>query len=136
LLWLRRNEKPRRARARTGQSLKFVSAASGPFQTLHLNHISASIVVEYHKSPDRRIPPCEAGGIGATSRPLSRPRCAPLHLHGAGIRKPSQKLTWAPGFRTSAFTSAADIESAYQMLWNLLPDAECREASTPGKGEG
>jgi len=26
--------------------------------------------------------------------------------------------------------------SAYQMLWNLLPDAECREASTPGKGEG
>jgi len=26
--------------------------------------------------------------------------------------------------------------SADQMLWNLLPDAECREASTPGKGEG
>jgi hypothetical protein len=22
---------------------------------------------------------------------VRRPRCAPLHLHGAGIRKPSQK---------------------------------------------
>src|SRR5664279_5387275 len=88
LLWLRRNEKPRRARARTGQSLKFVSAASGPFQTLHLNHISASIVVEYHKSPDRRIPPCEAGGIGATSRPLSHPQSEALYSNGRRRKKP------------------------------------------------
>src|SRR5450759_3083132 len=87
-LWLRRNEKPRRARARTGQSLKFVSAASGPFQTLHLNHISASIVVEYHKSPDRRIPPCEAGGI-ERDEPTSQPSPSEaLYSNGRRRKKP------------------------------------------------
>src|SRR5258705_6328993 len=48
---------PAPAGARTGEKLMLVAAASRPFQTLHLNHISAWIVVEFNKSPNRGVVP-------------------------------------------------------------------------------
>ena len=80
-------------------------SASTPFTHLIRGTQNPIAHAAPHTCPIPRFPPLEVCG--------RRPRCAPRHRHGAGIRKPSQEETFVGGAQTHPCHSHSDRQQLH-----------------------